>query len=233
MPFELLICDCDGVLVDSEVLACRVDAEELADRGFSDYTLNEVLRRFAGVSQTDMIRAIELETGRSVGSDFATRVTQRVEEALAADLLPLPYAAATLESLGVRKCVASSSSPKKLELALSVTGLKQYFHPSIYSSVLVEHGKPAPDLFLHAAADMGVSADRCCVVEDSAAGVKAGIAAGMIVIGFTGGAHCLAGHAERLAELGAHAVVNSWTDIPRLIEELGNTSLRRRTVHNS
>ena len=148
MPPGLLICDCDGVLVDSEVLACRIDAEELARRGFGSYPLEEVLRRFAGVPQADMIGAIERETGRSVGADFAAVVAGRVEEVLGKELRPLPGAAAALARLIMPKCVASSSSPGKLDLALTVTGLRQHFAPHIYSTVLVKRGKPAPDLFL-------------------------------------------------------------------------------------
>jgi HAD superfamily hydrolase (TIGR01509 family) len=223
MPFDLLICDCDGVLVDSEVIACRVDAEELAERGFPDYPLQEILRRFAGVSQADMIKAIEEESGREIGHGFAESVTRRVHESLKNDLLPLPNVANILSDLAIRKCVASSSAPKKLNLALTVTGLAELFQPHIYSAVLVKHGKPAPDLFLHAAHDMCVTPDRCCVIEDSAAGVAAGIAAGMSVIGFTGGSHCLDGHAERLTALGAHAIAQRWSEVPNLLSALEST----------
>lgn len=221
MSFDLLICDCDGVLVDSEVLACRVDAEELAERGFTDYSLPEILKRFVGVSQADMMRAIEAESGRAVGSDFAEAVARRVHRALETDLVPFPGVADILSALPIRKCVASSSVPKKLNLALGVTGLAHLFEPHVYSAVRVERGKPAPDLFLYAAREMGVAADRCCVIEDSAAGVAAGIAAGMRVIGFTGGAHCLAGHADRLKALGAHAITDRWGEVPALLAALG------------
>ncbi|MDQ0393442.1 HAD-IA family hydrolase [Labrys monachus] len=230
MPFDLLICDCDGVLVDSEVLACRIDAEELAERGFQNYPLQEILKRFAGVSQTDMIKAIEAESGRTIGDDFAASVTRRVQEALKNDLLPLPDAAQILAALPIRKCVASSSEPRKLDLALAVTGLTPYFRPHVYSAILVKQGKPAPDLFLYVARDMGVTPDRCCVIEDSAAGVAAGIAAGMSVIGFTGGAHCLEGHAERLLALGAHAIARRWREIPGLLSALETAPAARQAT---
>lgn len=223
MSFDLLICDCDGVLVDSEVLACRVDAEELLARGFTEYPLTEILRRFAGVSQTDMMKAIEAESGRAIGPGFADAVARRVHQALEMELLPLPRVAEILSALAIRKCVASSSAPKKLHLALGIAGLAPLFEPHIYSAVLVERGKPAPDLFLHAARAMAVTPDRCCVIEDSAAGVAAGIAAGMRVIGFTGGAHCLDGHADRLRSLGAHAIADRWDDIPALLTALERT----------
>lgn len=217
MPLDLLICDCDGVLVDSEVLACRVDAEELARRGFGGYPLEAVLRRFAGIAQADVIATVERETGRSVGADFAAVVAQSVETLLLEALQPLPGADAVLAALPVRKCVASSSSPRKLDLALTRTGLKAHFGADIYSAALVERGKPAPDLFLYAAARLGAAPERCCVVEDSAAGVAAALAAGMPVIGFTGGSHCPPGHAERLAGLGASVIARHWREIPALL----------------
>jgi HAD superfamily hydrolase (TIGR01509 family) len=222
MPFDLLICDCDGVLVDSEVLACRIDAEELAHRGFSGYPLEEVLRRFVGVSQVDMIAIIEDETGRSVGADFSATVSARVEERLRNELQALPGAGAALATLALPKCVASSSTPPKLDLALTVTGLKAHFAPHIFSSVLVERGKPEPDLFLYAARQFGVAAGRCCVIEDSVAGVTAARAAGMSAIGFVGGSHCSAEHGGRLASLGAAAIARQWDDVPRLLSQLAD-----------
>ena len=220
MPFSLLICDCDGVLVDSELLACRVDAEELARRGFFDYPLDVILTRFAGVSQADFTATVERETGRALGDDFADAVALRVTELLHTELKPLPHAADVLSSLALAKCVASSSAPAKLDLALTVTGLKALFAPHIFSSVLVERGKPAPDLFLHAARAFDIPADRCCVIEDSVAGVRAARSAGMPVIGFTGGAHCGPDHAGRLREHGASATVYDWSDVPATLERL-------------
>ncbi|MEI9424769.1 HAD family hydrolase [Mesorhizobium sp. Cs1299R1N1] len=220
MSIELVICDCDGVLVDSEIIACRVDAEELGQRGFPDYTLEIVLRRFAGMSQHDMIASIEKETGLTIGGDFARAVERRVQEAISTDLQALPGAAEVIGSLALRKCVASSSRPDKLDLALSVTGLRKYFDPYIFSSVLVDRGKPAPDLFFYAAAQMGVPPQRACVIEDSIAGVTAAIAAGMPVVGFVGGSHCSSQHADSLLALGAAAIVSHWSEIPDVIGRL-------------
>ena len=223
MPFSLVICDCDGVLVDSELLACRVDAEELDRRGITDYPLETVLERFAGVSQGDFMATVERESGRPLGADFATTVSARVKELLRTELKPLPDARAVLASLALSKCVASSSGSARLDLALTVTGLKDQFAPHIFSSALVEHGKPAPDLFLYAARAFGAPAECCCVIEDSVAGVRAARAAGMRVIGFTGGAHCGPSHAERLRENGADATVERWTNVPSALERLANS----------
>lgn len=153
--FDLIICDCDGVLVDSEVLASRIDAEELQRRGFDDYPLSEMLGRFAGVSQRDIIATVERESGRSIGGDFAQTVAKRIEAVMSTELRALPDAARTLATMPQLKCVASSSAPSKLDLALRLTGLKPLFAPNIFSAVEVEQGKPAPDLFLHAAQRMG------------------------------------------------------------------------------
>lgn len=217
MPIELVICDCDGVLVDSEIIACRVDAEELGQRGFHDYTLETVLQRFVGVSQQDMIASIEKETGLKVGSDFAGAVERRVQDAISTGLQALPGAAEVIDALAIRKCVASSSRPNKLDLALTVTGLRQYFDPHIFSSVLVDKGKPAPDLFFYAAARMGVPPKQACVIEDSVAGVTAAVAAGMPVVGFVGGSHCSSQLGDRLRALGAAAIVSHWSEIPDAI----------------
>jgi HAD superfamily hydrolase (TIGR01509 family) len=221
MTPDLLICDCDGVLVDSEVVACRIDAEELARRGFGNYPLDEVLRRFAGMSQRDMIDTIERESGRSLGEDFSVVVAERMEKALAESLEPLPGADVVLANCGLPKCVASSSTPRRLMLALTAAGLIHHFKPHIFSSTLVQHGKPAPDLFLYAAAQFGTSRDRCCVIEDSTAGVAAARAAGMMVIGFVGGSHCQCDHAERLRLSGADAIMSRWAELPSFLSNLG------------
>jgi len=220
---DLLICDCDGVLVDSEVLACRIDAEELARRGFAEYSLDEVLRRFVGVSQRDMVAAIERECGRSLGEDFSAVVAARVELALSEGLEPIPGADAVLADIVLPKCVASSSAPRKLKLALTVTGLIRHFEPHIFSAALVARGKPAPDLFLYAAAQFGARPERCCVIEDSTAGVAASQAAGMVTIGFVGGSHCRPDHAEHLKARGAAAIMYHWGELPVLLDNLSRS----------
>ena len=218
--FDLLICDCDGVLVDSETLICRIDAEELTASGILAITADEVVRRFTGVSQTDMWRIIEAETGRPIPPDFDGRVSERVRAAMLGGLEALPGVHAAIEALPLPRCVASGSRPDKLVHALEVTGLYGLFAPHVFSAVEVDRGKPAPDLFLLAAARMNADPARCCVVEDSIAGVTAGVAAGMTVIGFTGGSHCGAGHAARLRQAGAAAVVGGWGEIGRTISEV-------------
>ena len=135
-------------------------------------------------------------------------------------LQAMPGADAALAEIRLSKCVASSSAPGKLDLALTVSGLKRHFDPHIFSAHAVDRGKPAPDLFLHAAKRMGIAPSCCCVVEDSIAGVSAGIAAGMKVVGFVGGSHCLNGQADVLRALGAEIVVDHWASLPKVVGAL-------------
>jgi HAD superfamily hydrolase (TIGR01509 family) len=133
---------------------------------------------------------------------FATALMRRFE----AELRAIAGIEAVIDALAVPCCVASSSSPERLAHSLTLTGLHGRFAPCIYSAAQVARGKPAPDLFLFAARAQGVAAQCCLVIEDSIAGVQAGVAAGMTTIGFCGGGHCDAGHAARLRQAGAHEV---------------------------
>jgi HAD superfamily hydrolase (TIGR01509 family) len=210
----MLIFDCDGVLVDSEPLACAVDAEVLTELGFS-YTAGEIAARFVGTSLASMTAVIEAEHGRPLPECFSSRLEAALFVRFAVDLRPMAGVADLLTGLTGPRCVASSSTPARIALSLDVTGLAAFFEPgTVFSAVQVEHGKPAPDLFLFAAARMGIRPQECTVVEDSVPGVRAGVAAGMRVIGFTGGGHCGPGHAERLRAAGAAQVIASMQDLP-------------------
>jgi HAD superfamily hydrolase (TIGR01509 family) len=138
------------------------------------------------------------------------------------ELKPIPGIRTALEKLSGPRCIASSSKPERIRLSLSITGLLDQFEPHIYSATMVERGKPAPDLFLHAARDMGVQPDECLVIEDSPAGVEAANAAGMRVFGFTGGSHALAGGlAAALALLEPDAVFDDMRLLPSLVAASG------------
>jgi HAD superfamily hydrolase (TIGR01509 family) len=214
---DLIIFDCDGVLVDSEIVSFEAEAEVFGEVGIA-LTVQDLLGRFLGMSSAAMFATIEREHGIKLPPDFAEQAARRTLEAFDRKLKPIPGIAELLANLPDRKCVASSSEPPRIRHSLSLAGILHHFEPHIFSATQVKHGKPAPDLFLLAAESMGVAPARCLVIEDSVAGVTAARAAGMTVLGFTGGSHCLNGHAETLRVAGAAAVCGSTADLKRRIE---------------
>lgn len=216
----LVIFDCDGVLVDSEVLFNRIAAEEFTRCGVPMDT-ETAIARFTGISAPNMIATVEAETGITIPEDFAQRCRARANEVFDAELEAIAGIDAVLADHAPRRCVASSSSPTRIRRSLRSTGLYGHFEDAaIFSAVMVENGKPAPDLFLHAAAAMGATAADCIVVEDSRAGVQAGVAAGMTVLGFTGASHIRDGHADRLREIGADHVFDNMAALPGLLDAM-------------
>jgi HAD superfamily hydrolase (TIGR01509 family) len=206
MRFDLVIFDCDGVLIDSELLSVQADLECLAEDGI-DLSADEIIERYTGISMAGMLSDLQARYGR-VLPDFAKRHQARLRRLFEADLRAIPGVIAVIEALACRICIASSGTHERIRHALALVGLFDRFDPNIFSAAEVARGKPAPDLFLHAAARMGVSPQRCVVVEDSIPGVAAAIAAGMTAIGFTGGSHCRPGHDARLVEQGAAVVID-------------------------
>ena len=215
MGFDLVIFDCDGVLIDSEILATRAVVACLAEYGVAA-TDAEILERYTGTSTADML--LDLETRHGVGfPDFESREERRLAELFAADLRAIAGIETLLDSLACRRCVASSGTPERIRLGLSQVGLYDRFHPHLFSAAMVVRGKPAPDLFLYAAAQMGVAPARCVVIEDSLPGIAGAVAAGMIPVGFTGGGHCPPGHAARLAASGAVRVAATMPELHRIL----------------
>lgn len=187
-PIDLVIFDCDGVLVDSERLAVRVEAQLINELGWA-ITEAEVLDRFVGRSDAHMLGVLEAELGRAV-PEWQHRYEADLHAAFRAELTPVDGIVAALDEIdatGVATCVASSGTHDKMRLSLGLTGLYDRFDGRIASATEVEHGKPAPDLFLLAADRSRVHPDRCVVVEDSRAGVQAARAAGMRSVGYAGG----------------------------------------------
>jgi HAD superfamily hydrolase (TIGR01509 family) len=185
--FDLIIFDCDGVLVDSEVLSCRC-LMDLLRRHEIDADFDIVFERFLGRSVravTDHYRA----HGRAIPRSFAVELRALVRESFAASLTPIPDVAKLLRGLDASYCVASSSDLDRVNFSLELTGLANLFIGKMFTAQMVRRGKPAPDLFLHAAASMGADPRRVLVIEDSVSGVRAGKAAGMTVWGFVGGSH--------------------------------------------
>ena len=182
--FDLVIFDCDGVLVDSERLVVRVEAEILTGLGWP-MTEAEVIERFVGRSALYMQAEIERHLGRPI--DWARLFEARYLEVFETDLVAVPGIVDALDAIAVPSCVASSGSHERMRLTLGLTGLYDRFAGRIFSVDEVAHGKPAPDVFCHAARTMGVAAARCAVVEDSVSGVTAGLAAQMSVFAYAGG----------------------------------------------
>jgi len=185
-PVELVIFDCDGVLIDSERLAVRVDVLLLRDLGWP-LSEAEVIERFVGRSDRDNWTAIEAHLGRKLPAGWQEAVASRYREAFAAELTPVAGVIDALDRIALPSCVASSATRVHLQYALGLTGLYDRFEGRIFSVEDVDNGKPAPDLFLHAAEQMEANPAGCVVVEDSRPGVEAARAAGMRVLAFAGG----------------------------------------------
>ena len=215
---NLLIFDCDGVLIDSEILVCRLTSQELTRVGYP-ISVDEVIRRFAGRAEPSMIAEIERDWGQPVPSPYYTQIRSRIAESYSTELRAIPEVADTLAEITAPFCVASSSYPEKLLAGLRETGLLDRFNGNVVSSTRVAHGKPAPDVFIYAAGWMRTPIDQCMVIEDSVPGVLAARAAGMRVLGFVGGRHCRPGHAAALIEAGAEAVIQRMGDLRSAVPE--------------
>jgi HAD superfamily hydrolase (TIGR01509 family) len=212
-PIDLLVLDCDGVLVDSEPIAVRVDMAVLARIGWS-MPADEVIERFTGRTEAVLLDAVAAHLGGSLPEGFEAERRRRFRAAFDAELRPVEGIVEALDRLTVATCVASSGSQEKIEHSLRLCGLHERFRGRIFSADEVAHGKPAPDLFLHAAAHLGIEPSACVVVEDSAAGVAAARAAGMRVLGYAG----TVTPAERLAD--ATVVFDDMRRLPDLLDLL-------------
>jgi HAD superfamily hydrolase (TIGR01509 family) len=214
---SLVIFDCDGVLVDSEILSNGLLAEMMTELGHA-MTTEEALQKFAGRSLVDVLALAESVLGRPIPEDLGRHYGQRLSERLRHELKPVSGAKEAVAALPYPRCVASSSTFERIRLSLDVTGLARLFGDNIFSATQVTHGKPAPDLYLFAAEAMAANPNTCVVVEDSPLGVTAGVAAGMTVIGFTGAEHGK-GLTQRLWAAGARRVIASMDQLPATIAE--------------
>ena len=217
--FDLIIFDCDGVLVDSEVISCRAHAETLTRHGYP-ITADQVLNRFLGVSDREARLMIENEISRKLPNDFESQVKQATLQFYADDLRAISYVGEAIAAIGLPKCVASSGTPEKIRHGLTCTGLYDQLAPHIFSASEVKRGKPAPDLFLFAAEQMQAAPARCLVIEDSIPGVTGAVAAGMTVLGFHGGSHCRPGYGDTLRAAGAIMTFEDMRQLPDLIGQI-------------
>ena len=217
--FDLVIFDCDGVLVDSERLIVRLEAQICRERGWP-LTEDDVIREFVGLSDSAMRARLSELVGEELAEDWDAEYTDRYRRALAEDVEAVDGVAAAIdmiEQAGLVTCVASSGSHHKMALTLGKTGLLERFEDRIFSSTdpEVERGKPAPDLFLHAAARMGIAPHRCAVVEDSPFGLIAALDADMSAFGFAGSVM----PTHRLAIEGV-TIFESMADLPHLVTRI-------------
>ena len=214
----LLVFDCDGVLVDSEVLALETLREMMASLG-RPMTMAEADREFTGGSLAATLATAERLLGRPVPADVGAAFGRLLFDRFRRELKPVPGVRDAILALPFRRCVASSSSPDRLKLSLEVTGLAPLFE-HVFSAVQVAHGKPAPDLYLLAAGTLGEPPAHCIVIEDAVRGVMAGRAAGARVVGFAGGAHATEALAKNLARAGAEVVIGSMDELPTVVRRL-------------
>jgi HAD superfamily hydrolase (TIGR01509 family) len=210
---QLVIFDCDGVLVDSELITNRVFVRMLNEIGLP-LKLEDMFEQFVGRSMSYCYRLIEDMLKKPLPATFPAELSERTTAALKVELKAVHGIEALIDGLvarGVAYCVASSGTHEKMQTTLGLTGLLPRFEGKLFSVTQVAHSKPAPDVYLYAARKYGVVPSACCVVEDTPTGVSAGVAAGMTVYGYAA-----LTPAHRLREAGAHFVVNDLALLPAL-----------------
>ena len=211
--FDLVIFDYDGVIADSELLNNRIMAEMLTEIGLPT-TPDQAIDLYMGKRWLDCLPLIETALGRSCPDSFQVDWSRRCAQSAASELAPVVGVPRFVAGLPLSRCIASSSDPAWIELGLDRFGLTRAFDGAVFSAAVhVSRGKPHPDIYLHAAETMDVRPERTLVIEDTSTGVRAGIAAGMTVIGLCAGGHIRAGHAERLQAAGAHVVFKSYAEV--------------------
>lgn len=204
------------MLVDSEILAAQVTCQTLGSIGLA-MSVEDALLSLVGLDAVAARRKLEETNGVALPATFEASLAERLDEAFKTRLQPIAGIAELLRGLGQPYCVASNSGHERLRCTFAATGLAALVEGRVFSADDVARGKPAPDLFLHAAKSMGgIPPERCLVVEDSVTGVTAGVAAGMRVVGFCGGGHILPGHDQRLLSLGADLVLTEHRELAAL-----------------
>ena len=213
MP-DLVIFDCDGVLVDSELIFARVLAESLIALDFPT-TIDEAIALGFGKNRVTLSAAVAARFGQALPDTFFEAFAARSASAFEHELSPMVGVEDLLAALPMPRCVASNGRLDRVRQRLAITGLLPFFDPHVFSASQVAFGKPAPDLFLFAAHQLGARPGDCTVVEDSVPGVEAAIAAQSPVVGFCGGSHCPDDHADQLIAAGCSQVFAKMSDLAR------------------
>jgi HAD superfamily hydrolase (TIGR01509 family) len=218
---DLVIFDCDGVLVDSEIVAARVDADILTEAGFP-ITAAEISEDYAGLTFKDIMLRIEEKAGIPLQASLLDKEEKLLDKRLGTEVRAIEGAHEAVFSVTGPKCICSNSSLERLDMTLTKTRLKPLFGDNIFSSLSTPSRKPKPEpnVFLYAAKQMGVAPENAFVIEDSVHGVTAAKRAGMRVIGFTGGAHSYPGHADKLTDAGAETVIRRWSELKPVLTAL-------------
>lgn len=222
---DLVIFDCDGVLVDSEIIAARVEAELITSAGY-EISPEEISEAYAGLTFKDILLRIEEKARIPFQASLIDQAEALTDKRLAAEVRAIDGVQAAVASIRGPRCVCSNSSSERLDLMLAKVGLKPYFEGRIFSALDTpsRRTKPAPDVFLYAANTLGADPGRTFVIEDSVHGVTGAKAAGMRVIGFTGASHSYPGHADALTDAGAETVIRRWAELKPVLAALSEWS---------
>lgn len=222
---DLVIFDFDGVLVDSEIVAARVEAELLTASGYP-ISPEDLIELYAGLTFKDILLKAEQHADVPLKASLIEEAETLVDKALRRELRAVEGAERAVASVRGPKCICSNSRGERIAFMLRQTGLDRYFSDNVFSAMETPTAKPkpAPDVFAYAASRMKADPANCFVVEDSVHGIAGAKAAGMRVIGFTGGSHSFPGHADQLMEAGAETVIRRWADFAGVIAALSEWS---------
>ncbi len=215
----LVIFDCDGVLIDSEFIATKVELEMLKEHGYES-DASEHARKFIGLNFAQSLKIIEQESGRYFPEDIVENLEKELDSRLWRDVVALPGAHDVLDLLELPRCICSNSSSERLKMTLTKTELWDRFRPYVFSAISLPdiNAKPAPDIFLHAARELETDPEACVVIEDSAHGVAGARAAGMRVIGYVGATHSYDDHGDHLMDAGAETIIKNLKDLAPVVE---------------
>ena len=223
--FDLIIFDCDDVLVDSKIIAAQVEAKLLTEIGYPIETA-DLAERFAGMSWKDILLTVEKEASVPIPVNFLTKTEKLLDDKLGRDVKGIAGVAHAVARIDLPRCICSNSSSKRLKAMLTRAGTYELFAPHIFSAKDVgeKRTKPVPDVFHHAAEALQADPARTLVVEDSVHEVQGARAAGMRVVGFIGASRTYPSHADQFTEAGAETVINRLTDLPPMVEALASWS---------